>query len=113
MAVMQDQRNEHRVPLRLEVQWHGYESRTPDITSDVSLGGCYVESLHPVSIGQVVNLGIRLPFSETLPVRCEVRYYHPTIGFGLKFLDLSKFQRACLEGLIAYWDTSRSLRQAA
>src|SRR5256885_2846603 len=100
---MEEQRKQLRIPLRLEVQWNGCENRTPDVTSDVSLGGCYVESLNRVSVGQVLNLNLRFPFSDTLPVRCEVRYFQPTIGFGLKFLGLSSFQRAALEGLIAYW----------
>ena len=100
---MREQRENPRIPLRLEVRWHGSETKTSDVTTDVSLGGCYVESLNPVTVGEVLTLGFRLPFSETLPVRCEVRYHEPTIGFGLKFLQLSDFQRAALEGLLAYW----------
>ena len=99
---MSEQRREPRFPLRLEVQWNGCENPTTDVTSDLSLGGCYVESLNSVSIGEVLYLGLRLPFSEILPVRCEVRYHQPTIGFGIKFLQLTSFQRAALEGLLAY-----------
>ncbi len=110
---MPDQRKQPRLPLRLEVQWNGSDDRIPDVTSDVSLGGCYIESLNPVSIGEVLNLGLRLPFSETLPVRGEVRYHHPTIGFGFKFLALSSFQRACLEGLLTYWEKESPAVRAA
>ena len=99
---MQEQRRETRVPLRLEVQWNGWENQSPDVTSDVSLGGCYIESLNPVTVGEVLNLGLRLPSHEILPIRCEVRYHQPTIGFGIKFLQLSGFQRDALERLIAY-----------
>lgn len=110
---MPELRREPRVPLRLEVQWNNSEDRTPDVTSDVSLGGCYVESLNTVSVGDVLTLGLRLPFSGTLPLLCEVRYHHPTIGFGLKFLDLSNFQRDCLEGLLAYWGKKNPALRAA
>ena len=106
---MSEQRREPRFPLRLEVQWNGCENPTPDVTSDLSLGGCYVESLNSVSIGEVLNLGLRLPFSEILPVRCEVRYHQPTIGFGIKFLQLTSFQRAALAGLLAYWNNREAL----
>ena len=109
---MRDQRKNPRIPLRLEIQWNGCETRTPDVTSDVSLGGCYVQSLNPVAVGEVLNLELRLPFSDTLPVRCEVRYHQPMLGFGLKFLQLSNFQRAALEGLIAYWGRDIALRAA-
>lgn len=110
---MFEQRREPRVPLRLEVQWNGCEERTPDVTSDVSLSGCYVESLNPVSVGEVLTLGLRLPFRETLPLRCEVRYHQPTIGFGIKFLDLSNSQRACLHRLLAPWVRGNAAMRAA
>lgn len=110
---MQEQRKEVRVPVRLEVQWDRWESRSPDVTSDVSLSGCYIESLNPVTVGEVLSLGLRLPCSETLPLRCEVRYHQPTIGFGIKFLQLSSFQRAALEGLIAYCGNRGEMAQAA
>jgi hypothetical protein len=110
---MPDQRREPRVPLRVEVQWNGCEERTPDVTTDVSMGGCYVESLNHVYVGDVLTLGLRLPFSDVLPVRGEVRYHQPTIGFGLKFLELSNFQRACLKGLLTYCEKGRGAIQAA
>jgi PilZ domain len=110
---MKDQRKETRIPLRLEIQWDQSGDRSPDVTSDVSLSGCYVESLNPVSVGQVLDLGLRLPFGDMLPVHCEVRYHQPTIGFGLKFVNLSNFQRGCLEGLIAYWGNGSVMAQAA
>jgi PilZ domain-containing protein len=99
---MQEQRRETRVPLRLEVQWNGWENQSPDVTSDVSLSGCYIESLNSVTVGEVLNLGLRLPSKEILPIRCEVRYHQPTIGFGIRFLQLSSVQRDALAELIAY-----------
>ena len=75
-----------RIPVRLEVQWNGISTRCPDVTSDVSLGGCYVESLNPVNIGEVLNLELCLGSNATFPFRGEVRYHHPSIGFGIRFL---------------------------
>jgi hypothetical protein len=69
----------------------------------MSLGGCYVESLNTVKVGQVLNLRLCLPSNKTLRFRGEVRYHQPTIGFGLKFLQLSPFERTTLEALIKYW----------
>jgi len=100
---MKEQRKSTRVPVRLEVQWPGWPSSCPDVTSDVSLGGCYVESLNPVKDGEVLNLSLGLPSNKTLRFRGEVRYHQPTIGFGIKFLQLSPFERATLEALIKYW----------
>jgi hypothetical protein len=97
-----EQRKDKRLPVRLQVQWNGNVrgAKNRDITSDVSVGGCYVESLDPVSVGQVLDLGLRLPSTRTLPLRGEVRYHQPNIGFGIKFLGLSRLQRANLEALM-------------
>lgn len=107
---MQEHRKDTRVPVRLEVEWAALptrcvdnSSRCPDVTSDVSLGGCYVESLTPVKVGQVLNVRLSLPSNKTLKFRGEVRYHQPTIGFGLKFLELSPFEQQTLEALIKYW----------
>ena len=78
-------------------------NRNPNVTSDVSLGGCYVESLDMVKVGQVLNVRLCLPSNKTLRLQGEVRYHEPTIGFGLKFLQLSSFEQATLEALIKYW----------
>ena len=107
---MQEQRKNSRVPVRLEVEWAALptrcpdeSSRCPDVTSDVSLGGCYVESLTPVKVGQVLTVRLCLPSSKTLKFRGEVRYHQPRIGFGLKFLELSPFEQTTLKALIKYW----------
>ena len=106
-----DQRRNERVPVRLEVEWAALparcpdvtSNRTPEVTSDVSLGGCYIESLNMVNVGQVLNVRLYLPSNKSLRLQGEVRYHQPTIGFGLKFLKLSPFEQATLEALIKYW----------
>lgn len=106
-----EQRKDTRVPVRLEVEWAALPSRSldavsskcPDVTSDVSLGGCYIESLNSVKVGQVLNLRLCLPSNKTLKFRGEVRYHQPTIGFGLKFLQLTPSEQTTLEALIKYW----------
>lgn len=109
-----EQRRDTRVPVRLEVEWAGgYPSRCPDVASDLSLGGCYIESLNPVKVGEVLNLILSLPANETLRFRGEVRYHQPTIGFGIKFLQLSPFERATLEALIKYWARRAHVRRLA
>ena len=108
-----EHRKDTRVPVRLEVEWGPLPSRSPDVTSDVSLGGCYVESLNSVKVGQVLNLRLALPSKKTLRFRGEVRYTQPTIGFGVKFLQLSPFEQTTLEALIRYWVKRTGVRRFA
>ena len=110
---MTEQRKDARVPVRLEVEWGTLPSRCPDVTSDVSLGGCYVESLNSVKVGQVLNLSLSLPSNKTLRFRGEVRYHQPTIGFGVKFLQLSPFEQTALNALIRYWAKRTTIRGLA
>jgi PilZ domain len=111
---VQEHRKDTRVPVRLEVEWaRGQRSRCPDVTSDLSLGGCYVESLNPVKVGEVLNLSLSLPANKTLRFRGEVRYHQPTIGFGIEFLQLSPFERATLTALIRYWAKRACVRRLA
>lgn len=110
---MTEQRKDARVPVRLEVEWGTLPSRCPDVTSDVSLGGCYVESLNSVKVGQVLNLSLNLPSNKTLRFRGEVRYHQPTIGFGVRFLQLSPFEQATLKALIRHWSKRTSIPRLA
>jgi hypothetical protein len=100
-----EHRQFERVPLRLEVEWNGCSNaQYPDVTSDVSLGGCYVETLSSVAIGSVLNLKLHLPCNMMMSFPGEVLYHHPTIGFGIKFLPLTVQQVQALKALIEDWE---------
>jgi hypothetical protein len=98
---MSEQRQFERVPLRLEVEWNGCSNgQYPNVTSDLSLGGCYVETMSSVAVGSVLNLRLHLPCNMMMTFEGEVLYHHPTIGFGIKFLELSSSQVQSLKALI-------------
>jgi PilZ domain len=99
-GTMKEQRLHPRVPLRLEVRWNGSQTR-PGITTDISKGGCYVESLVQVTTGDVFLLELQLAPGQSVELECEVRYVHPTIGFGVRFRYLTDVQLQTLLQLIA------------
>ena len=76
---------------------HAHEARV----DDVSVGGCFVNTLGRVELNEAVNLEIQLPSGEWLPLQGSVVSYQPGVGFGLSFASLSKEQTAILEELIA------------
>ena len=61
-------------------------------TSDVSLGGCYVNTLFPLPIETVVTLVIWLR-DEKLKVKGKVCTSVRGVGCGIEFVDLSKADR--------------------
>jgi hypothetical protein len=90
---MYEQRKDLRMPLRLEVRWNGFSGGSSAVTSDISLGGCYIESLHPVAIGDILDFDFRPATSEALRLRGQVLYSHQNIGFGVRFMDFKSRQQ--------------------
>jgi c-di-GMP-binding flagellar brake protein YcgR len=101
-----DRRRDERVSLPLEAQCEGMSGKYVARLSDVSLGGCYVESLASVSVGERIQFQIRLPTGRWLPLQGEVVYQQPTLGFGVRFTDLSEIEREMLAHIIEYGSVS-------
>ena len=96
---MREERLHPRVPLRCEVRWNGSSTR-PGITTDISRGGCYIESIVQVAVGEVLHCELQLAPGHSLEFEGEVRYVHPTLGFGLRFRYLTSVQLQSLLRLI-------------
>ena len=69
-------------------------------TSELGLGGCYIDTLNPFPVGTVVQLRI-LRDSGALQTQAKVVYVHPSFGMGCAFIEMAPDQRAVLEGWLA------------
>jgi len=96
---MKEGRLHPRVPLRLEVSWNGTHTR-PGITTDISRGGCYIESIVQVAVGEFFRFEFQLDHGLSVELEGEVRYVHPTIGFGVRFGHLTDAQLQTLLQLL-------------
>lgn len=97
-----DRRSEERVPLPLEVDWESDSgSRNSSRISDISMSGCYVESLGQIVVGERVRFKIELALGKWLPLSGVVVYVHPQIGFGVSFTTMTEGVKAQLATLIA------------
>jgi len=71
--------------------------------SDLSEGGCYVDSVPAVTVGEVLTLKILGKNDEWLELTCVVAH-HSRLGFGVRFVDLDEMQFAQIRSLIeAHW----------
>ena len=86
---MRDRRRDERVPLPMEVAWEGDSGKHKSRISDISMSGCYVESLAQTTIGERVRFQIQLPNGQWLPLSGAVVYQHPQVGFGVNFTTLT------------------------
>jgi hypothetical protein len=65
-------------------------------TSELGVGGCYVDALNPFPEGTAVQLRI-VRDQGVFETRAEVVYCHPRFGMGLAFSETSPDQRSLLE----------------
>ena len=98
----EERRRDERIPLILEVRWEGLSGKHVARISDISLSGCFVESLGQVSVGELVRFEIQLPTSRWMPLRGEVVYHLASLGFGVQFMGLTTMERNLLAHVIDY-----------
>jgi hypothetical protein len=98
----EERRGEQRVPLMLELRWESLSGRHAARISDMSLSGCYVETLGQVTVGELIRFEIQLPTGRWMPLVGEVVYYLPGMGFGMRFGNLTANQKEMIASLLDY-----------
>jgi PilZ domain len=69
--------------------------------SDLSLGGCFVDTIVIARPGEMVSLKIKPENSEPIEIKGNVAYIFDGTGFGVSFIDVSDEAQAALEKLTA------------
>jgi c-di-GMP-binding flagellar brake protein YcgR len=89
-----ERRKHPRFTVSVPVEVHAEGSETPIrcATSDLSLGGCYIESMYPFPVGSTLDL--RLQLENTLLVEARVVTSYPQVGNGMEFLRMLPEDRA-------------------
>jgi c-di-GMP-binding flagellar brake protein YcgR len=85
---MVERRTHPRFSVRVPVEVHAESSDAPlhCTTSDISLGGCYIESMYPLPTG--TSLDLKLQISDTLVVAGKVVTCYPQVGNGIEFVRM-------------------------
>jgi hypothetical protein len=97
---------EHRLTPRSPFLTEAEVMETPAGTwlktrvSDLSLRGCYVDTLHPLPIGTRIRLKI-VRNTIILEALATVIYSQPSLGMGVFFAQLSPEQKSILENWLA------------
>jgi len=69
-------------------------------TSELGIGGCYIETLNPFAEGTKVQLRI-VRDQGVFETKAKVVYSHSNFGMGLAFVDMPAKQRLLLEDWLA------------
>jgi c-di-GMP-binding flagellar brake protein YcgR len=92
---LEDEKRQYpRFRVKLEIELNVDDERAPlrTRTSDVGLGGCYVEMLFTLAIGRRLDLTLWLG-KEKWRSRAEVVTRDPQFGNGFRFLNLDDEKR--------------------
>jgi PilZ domain len=96
-----ERRREGRVTAVIEVLWEGASGKHEARTSDIHTGGCFIDSIAEVAVGEIIRFKLRLPSEDWIEVKGEVAYRYPNAGFGVRFLSISsEADRKRLEWLV-------------
>ncbi|HEY2963886.1 MAG TPA: PilZ domain-containing protein [Pyrinomonadaceae bacterium] len=98
---MSERRSETRFQVVLDAVWDG-SGHLPARITDLSEGGCFVDTTGEACIGELLTFRVQLPDGGLLELRGEVAHQLRTVGFGLRFVDLSDEQREQLHSFIEY-----------
>lgn len=97
---MSDRRTEKRWDVCLDAVWDGKSGNHHARITDLSEGGCYVDSLGEAQVGEVLVFKLQLPQGEWLELTGEVAHQSPPLGFGLRFINLTDEQHERLHLLL-------------
>ena len=94
------QRRYPRVQVLIDCQVEGTSGRAPTRLSELSLGGCYVDTRTQFSVGASVTIYAAFPAGDVV-LSGHVLYVQPTYGFGVGFDDLPDTTRQQLHAFVA------------
>jgi len=95
--VDQERRESPRLKLRvpIEIDMEGSAAPIRGATSDLSAGGCYIETMFPFAVG--TGLDLKLQLDSTLLIAATVVTHDPQVGNGIRFDKMLPEDREELE----------------
>jgi c-di-GMP-binding flagellar brake protein YcgR len=94
-------RREHariKMSVPVEIQAEASDSPLRCATADLSLGGCYIETIFPFPIG--TNLDLQLSIETTVLIAATVVTCDPQVGNGIKFIRMLPEDREALDSFL-------------
>ncbi len=96
----EDRRGIKRFAVNIDIEWEGLVGRQQGTISDISSLSCFVLCSGEVENGEKVKLFIPIADGMKIEFWAEVLNHLLEIGFGARFIELSKAQRELIENFI-------------
>jgi hypothetical protein len=94
-----ERREDERARVSFEAWWEGLSGRHRARVSDISMGGCFIETLTVPPVGEVVVFAIMRPTGRWLELRGTVVTADPQIGFSVSYTFLTDEEQQELKRL--------------
>lgn len=95
-----EKRSDQRVVVNLPTKWRGVTGMHEGRIEDLSINGCFVNTVGAVDVGEIVSLLIKLPSDQWLTLRGKVMTSQQMVGFGLSFSILDDKEQQALAELV-------------
>jgi hypothetical protein len=98
---MEDERREDkRARVSIEAWWEGQSGRHEARVSDLSMGGCFIDTLSTAELGELIIFAIKRPGGKWLQLRGQVASVDKHVGFSLAFTYLTEDEQQALAPLV-------------
>lgn len=98
---MSDRRSENRLEVCLDAVWDSISGNYTARITDLSEGGCYVDSLGQALVGEVIKIKLQFQNGDWLELTGAVAHQTPPLGFGIHFVDLDPETLEALRAALA------------
>src|SRR4029079_14642992 len=106
---MDERRSKPRLSVSLDAFWNENEGvRQSARVTDLSEGGCYLDTVGEVMTVEIVGSRVLLPDDDWLYLEGEVKHHRHGFGFGVQFVDLNDEQTEKLMFLLQLASQSTS-----
>jgi hypothetical protein len=95
-----ERRRDTRLNLTLDARWEGQSGQHISRVGDISLGGCFIYAPGIVSLGELINVEIKMPSGDWLKLDGQVAFAQPHVGFSIRFSPLASEKKLLLLELL-------------
>ena len=99
-----DKRQHERRDIQLKVVYRSITNFLDDYTANISIGGCFLSTQQPFSMGETIELALILPTGKSINATGIVRWVSSDgefSGVGVQFTVLSDRDRRMIEQLVS------------
>jgi hypothetical protein len=93
-------REDERFPYFTEIMIQSASGTRGARISDVSHGGCYIDTITPAREGEEISFDIKSRSGETVRFTGSVAYVMENLGCGVKFTNLTDEQRVTIDEIL-------------